>query len=464
MNSVNTLAKELKFNKKIPFFLKAFFYSDAYLAVLAILIFTSWITGMPIIGLVSIVVFATVILISIDDVLPIFPLFAMAASCISDNVNLEQYFQFVYLLIPLVIALVFHIIYYRKKFVFGKMFLPQTILSVAMFIGGCTVISKEHYLGALLYTALLSIGVFVIYIFFRNYLRKNNIIPAKEYFAKTMMYTGVLITIQIIIYYIRLNVPPTEWAGVNVDLGWGISNNIATLLVLTAPLAFYFAADKKYVFCYLACGIFQYIGLFLTFSRGGILFGVIVMLAVVVFSILKAKKRKVLLLTYLGCIVVLLILYFVNFNFINDAIKSLLGQGFGSSGRKEIYEEALECFAKYPIFGAGMGFHGTSYHLGRVSNFFWFHSTFFQTIASMGLFGLFAQVYFYITRYKIFASNLKNDKFNLFWLLSMIGFELYSLFDTATFIPFPFMTFIMIANAIVEIFEKDNIDIAKINI
>lgn len=68
----------------------------------------------------------------------------------------------------------------------------------------------------------------------------------------------------------------------------------------------------------------------------------------------------------------------------------------------------------------------------------------------MGIVGLTGYLYFYIIRYKIIVRNAVKNLFGIFSLLAMLGFELYSMIDTGTFIPVPIMILTMLITLINE--------------
>ena len=82
---------------------------------------------------------------------------------------------------------------------------------------------------------------------------------------------------------------------------------------------------------------------------------------------------------------------------------------------------------------------------------YWYHSTFFQTIGGMGLIGIIAMSYEYIVRYRIIFKGMKNDMFRIFMFFGLLGYELYSLIDCGTFLPYPFVTLAMVLTGIAEI-------------
>ncbi len=436
-------------SNKIPDKVKRFLYSDWYLLILTVLCFSSWVANLPWLGFATITVFGTVILIILDDLTPVIPLAMFAPFVIPSSENIQGYLSLIYIFIPLIIAAIFHVVYYRKKFHLGKMFYPQLSISVAMIVAGCTSIALDRYVGALGYTFMLGPMILIAYFLFYNYSMPNKFIKGTDYVAKMLMYMGILMVAQIIVFYVRVNVPPANWGKINVDLGWCISNNAATLLLLCAPMCFYLGAKSKFILLYALIGVVEYIGVFLTFSRGGILFAVITGVVVVIYTLVKAEYKKNTYIAFGITVAAILIFYFSIFNQANDAIRSLLAQGVGGSGRKELYIEALQSFMKHPIFGVGMGFNGKYYPITTI-NFYWFHSTLFQIVGSTGLIGICAFLFLYIRRYKIIFKNVRRNKWNGFMLLTFLGFELYSMIDTGTFIPMPFMLLMMLLTMVAE--------------
>ncbi|MEG1529475.1 MAG: O-antigen ligase family protein [Clostridia bacterium] len=451
-----TLNKDRKIADIAPDWLKSFFYSDAFFIVMLVCAFASWASGYIAIIFVANAVFGTIMLLVLDDIMPVFSLlfFGMCAVSSADPAVINGYLPYLAIVSPLVIALIFHIFYYGNNFHLGKMFVPQLLISFAMMIGGCATISLTRYMGALGSVLLLGVAILVFYFLADNYCHPNKYSKTSTFMAKMLMYVGLLIVIEVITFYIRAGRPPTEWGFMNVHLGWGISNNVATMLLLTAPMCFYLGLKSKMMGVYALIGALQYIGIFLSFSRGGILFAAVTGVVVVIFTLVKAEHKKATLIGFAIAIAVILIFYFAFFDKANAAIVALLKQGAGLSGREDLYNEAWTMFKAHPIFGVGMGFDG-NYYIMDVVPFYWFHSTFFQVMGCTGLVGLIAFGYFYFKRYAIVFKNMKRNKFSIFTFFSFLGFEMYSMMDTGTFIPIPFMLLVMLMTVVVEHENKE---------
>ncbi len=445
----NTRQKIENFLQKIPDPLRKFFYSDAFFIVLSAIAISAWITGKPIIGFIGIMVVSTVMLVVLDDVTPGIPMVLFAMTSISSN-DISGQLKYIPVFIPTILALIFHIIVYKGRWKLGTMFAPQIAVTVAMLVGGCTCIALDRYLGALGYTVFLGVGVLVIYEVFLQYSKKNPYGKMTDYFAKFLFYVGLVIVAEIIVYYIRLDLPIEKWINHRVDLGWSISTNISTMLLLTMPMCFYRANRSKFPAVFILLGVVQYGANVMTLSRGGILFGFVTLLISLLYLFFSQKNKKRMFWNYIIVLILLGVAYGFFFDKVNTLFQTLLSRGTGTSGRDQLYLEAWESFKKYPVFGVGMGYDGPNYTMD-VIQFYWFHSTFFQILGSTGSVGLAAFGFFYFVRYKQVLSYTKFDKNIWFIFFAMLGFELYSLIDTGTFIPVPFMAVMIWINMVLEI-------------
>lgn len=428
-----------------------FFYSSLYLGLLATAIYLSWILNVPVIGLAVISLFGTLILIFSEDITPTMALIVMAC-CVFATSDIGGYVIYVLVLIPLIVAIGLHFVIYKRKIVVGKMFFPQLAVSIVLLIAGIGSIAIKNYFSTFFYCVLLGFVILIFYILYSTYY-SNDKINKEKYFAKIMCWFGLLLCAEIIGHYVLHRIPIASWGKEWIDLGWGIDNNVATLLLITAPFTFYLATQEKMTWMYVVLGLLQYAVICLTFSRGGILFAIVTAPFVIGYTVSKSSKKQVLLPVVL-CIGLAILAYLSFFDTINNMVASMFsgfrdGSGEFSASRNLLYKEALEVFVKFPINGAGMGYAGKNFDT-NVVGFYWFHSTFFQIIASMGAIGLTGYLYFYIIRYKIIIKSAAKRVFGMFSLLALIGFELYAMIDTGTFIPVPIMLVAMLITLINE--------------
>ncbi|MDE6276256.1 MAG: O-antigen ligase family protein [Clostridia bacterium] len=439
--------------EKYQSFVSKFVYTDFYLALVSIVVFVGWITKCAPLGITGLVVLSCLALLGSDDILPLtINIFSGVLLIYSDKFS--DYTYLWPLAIPFGMCFIFFLIKNRgRKFKLGKMFFPLVAVAYALLLGGVGSTIKQDFMRVLPDFFMLGVGVPAVYLLYSNYLKRDDERDIPLYFSKSLMYLGLIICFQLITVIAQSKVPVHDWQSAVWEVGWADRNDVATYLIFTAGMTMYLSTRYRQGWIHLALGIFQYVCLVLTFSRGGIIFGIISGVAALIFTIIKAPNKR-LHFFYIGIVVLgMLIIYLCLMKDINTMLSALLSRGFGTSGRSNLYKEAWELFKSHPLFGVGKGYYGPFTHTSAIG-VYWFHSTFFQIIASMGAMGIIAYVYFYVTRLKILFKNIKNS-FNLFCLAVFIGFEGYSLINTGTFVAYPFMALVLTMTLLLERTQKD---------
>ena len=436
-----------------PEWLKKFFYSDAYLAIIGILIIVAWYTKIPIIAFLPASILVMTALIVLDDFSPMLPII-LYAPCIFQTKDPAPYWWQLVGAIPLVIGLVFHFVYYRPKRAKLRMVIPQLLIAAAMLLGGLGSISKEHYLGTLTYNVMLGFLPLIFYVVMAIYSKPNKYNDFAKYFAKVSVWYGILLGAEVIAMYIMKSPDLNKLgAGFAIDLGWGIDNNVATILMIASPMAFYLATTDKHKVFYTVLGILNFAFTMITFSRGGILYGAVgaVLSGLIALKINSGKARLKIFIPMLITVVGLLTVYLIFMDPINTHLLKLINvDDHGISGRDDLYREAVEVFKANPIFGAGLGFDGEYYAQPEGMYFYWFHSTFFQILGCTGAVGLAAYAIYYVVRYAIVFRHFERNTFAQFAFIGLLCFEAYSMMDTGTFIPYPIMVYVMLLTLCIE--------------
>ena len=427
---------------------RRFAYTDLYLFAFAAIVVIGWTAESAEFGFVALMALTCVALVTLDDILPLTaPIFYAMCMIFTDKV---EDFIFMWLtFIPIGIALVIFVVRNRSRVRWGKMMFPQLAVSAALILGGAGVCAAADYVRALPNILFLGIGVLAIYWLIFQFAGRDEKRDVALYFAKMLMWLGFAVLVEVVIWYIRVDLPPEKWGTVARDYGWGIENNAATILSLTGPMCFYLATRYRNGGIYALFGLVQYIGIVLTYSRGGILMAVITGPVCAVCTFLKAVDKKRMGAAYVVIVAALAIFAGVLASEVGDAVKSLFDQGFGPSSRDLLYAEAWRVFTEHPFLGAGLGFNGDYYDINTMQ-LYWFHSTFFQVIACMGIVGVAAYAFYYIVRFATVFKRIGNP-FNLLVLVAWVGFEGYSMIDTGTFVPFPTMALILVMTGILEI-------------
>ncbi|MDE6188664.1 MAG: O-antigen ligase family protein [Clostridia bacterium] len=437
--------------------IKKFVFTDFYLILVCAAVFIGWATKCAPFGLGSIILVSCIALLFADDILPLtVNLFSGVLAIYS--YDFSDYVYLWPLAIPLFICLIFFMVKNRKsEFRLGKMFFPLMAVAIALLVGGIGYGDGDthwnNFLRALPDFCMLGLAVPLIYLLYSNYLKRDDERDIPLYFSKTLMYLGLVISLQLISVISTSNIPVSEWQHTVWDIGWANRNGIATYLTFTAGMTVYLSTRYRQGWIYLLFALMQYVCLILTFSRGGIIFGTLSGIIAIIIAIIKAPNKKIFAIYLAAILLAALIVYLAARENVNEVIQALLERGTGTSGRFELYKEAWGLFKDHPFLGVGRGYVGT----GTIPNeigIYWFHSTIFQILAGMGLVGLVAYVYYYVIRFKILFMNFKNS-FNLFVLAVWIGFEGYCLINTGTFIGYPYMALVIVMTLLLERTQKD---------
>lgn len=426
---------------------KRLLYTPLFITLYAALIFFCWFFGGEEVGIILTVIIAGFILCAQADTLPLFTILFMVAFTFPDDIDPLNYLPIMPYLSIVAVGIICHFVRFRPRPRYTAMFFPMLAVSVALLMGGADSISAEHYAGGITYALLLGVAILALYVILGMYYDPPKDVDVKGYIMALLVTMGVVLALQTIVFYIRTDKPITLWTKINLDVGWGISNNVSTLLLMSFPACFYFASKTRYTsVIHMAIGIVLFIANVFTFSRGGILASLVVIVPTVIVGGIYAKNRKVYIISAAALFAVVAIILASTYKFWVPLIESTFASGMNSSGRDKLYAEALQGLIDHPIFGLGIGFRGDWYNIPNMP-MYWFHSTFFQIIGSMGLLGLIAYVYFYTSRYYLI---LKRDMFNVFIFLCLLGFEGYSMIDTGTFVPIPTMLIAMMLTLAVE--------------
>lgn len=350
----------------------------------------------------------------------------------------QDFIQLWWLSLFLLPAFVAHLcIYPVKNIKKGSLFWGIALYAFAILLGGIGVIPVEHYfkLTALYYVVLLGPGMACFYIMFRAYM-PDDTDKVKDYFARSMAFIGVMILLMWVSAYLvdykkgaELNIifPYRQW-----------KNNLGNYTLLAMPFAFYLSTYKKGGGLYFLLGILEYVALCLSMCRGGMIAGTVVFPFLIVFAFIYAKKPSkritfgLILTIFIASGITVAIL---EKDLLLETIKKAIAGG--SSGRGKLYEEAIRNFLSNPIFGVGLGHLNDDIYDLKDMAMFWYHSTFFQVIGSMGLLGLITWLYMTFTRLRVL---LKKNDFNIFMFFSILAFEGYSMVNTGDFSPLPFVT------------------------
>lgn len=415
-----------------------FFYSNLYIALITIIGIIGFVFSLEIYSIYAIAIIASVSWVLCKDIMPSFLAVAILAMTPLARHGEVGFFGPVYY-VPIIVipAFIFHLIAFPPKIKLNKFFYTTLAVAIAITLGGLFYLSASEYftMPALYYVFGLGFGMVLIYLVLQADIPYDKA-KISEYFAKMMVGIGVLGIAMVTSHYIR-NIELMELSirRFLVSMQWG--NNLSNNLLLSMPFTFYLATRGKNSVFYFVLGTLQYFAMVLTFSRGGMIFSSMIFPFVILVTFIVARKdRWKLVITFLVIIGLMALAYYLWLSPIFENLAEML-EVKENEARVNLYRLAWQNFREHPIFGTGLAYDGGMYYRPEAWCIYWYHSTIFQIVGSLGIVGLIAYGYQEIVRFFTLI-NVKSA-FNLFVLLSFAGFAGYSMVNVGYFVPLPFV-------------------------
>jgi hypothetical protein len=265
------------------------------------------------------------------------------------------------------------------------------------------------------------------------------------YLAATGLLAGLVAGFEILNVYRVMDVIGADGAVTrsNIFLGWGNYNNVALVIAMAVPFAFYFVYKGKHVVLSNVLAALLCVFAVTTCSRAGILgtCGIYLFCALVVLLGAREKHAKISALVGAALAMgVLIAAYFLMREFLEAAFEA----GLQSNERIELYKAGLDSFAQHPVFGfsffrlnalVAAGGEG-SWIFSSVSDFNAFfpgrwHNTIVQLLASCGIAGLLAYAFH---RYQTVRAVLRRpNAFKTFTAISIGTLLALSMVDSHLF-------------------------------
>ena len=281
---------------------------------------------------------------------------------------------------------------------------------------------------------------------------------SKRYICKCLIYLGVYVSCQFFATYIMqgINSPETLFE-IRPNLIWGNGNAAALIILLCFPAGAYLYIEKPNFYYFFLTRI-AFVGILISTSRGGILCGIIAVVATDIYARLQMTNHRKYNLVYFGSAALLLSAAVISFDYIKPFIEFTVNRFFigddlngFSSGRIELYKAAVEAFLTSPITGIGTALT-VVYDVTP-----WYHSTLFDTLASTGVVGLVMFIIHMFQKYRLLFKNRK-DPFVFFVFIGFICSGLYGMIDVAYYNLIWLMMFAIIL-AVVEVQVKSRANV-----
>lgn len=407
--------------------------SDLFIWVIAAITCLFWALKLDIEGIAFLLMLITLVLFFCKDATPVITIFIFFFFVFSDSgIKLEGREPWLLLLIPPFVGFVYNLVRFRgKSFKLKGFSFSLLVCLIPWLLQGITRSGRKPI------EALLCAGIAVAFVlaYFCMYAASRR--DGKEmtgYIAKVLLVLGVLICVQILIFYLREG--DYSFDDFMVKLGWGTRNPVAAILSLVMPVPFYFATKKgKFNFLFLLLGYFEYIVILLIQSRGATLFSTLAIPVLAIYSFCCGENKKANLAVNVILLAVVAGLAIFKIDVLKALFYRLYHSGLDDSGRSVLFAAGIEAFLRYPVFGAGFDYRAEIYYqfIFNSTGPTYYHSTVIQIAACLGVIGLISYLYLYYWRYRVAATDLNSVKFVI--LVGMAVFECYCFIDTVYFQP-----------------------------
>ncbi len=446
-------------NSKELNLIKSIVYHPLFATFLAVVGMIAYFADIQLVGLAIYAFVASVVFLSLRDVSPIIPILLLVTFMFR-NLDFGYSAWFYVIIVPVALSFIAHFFLFKPdQFRMGRVFIPIVCVSIAMFLGGIFSFHMNDYAKGL--TNILTLGPLVLFIywFFIQYTCPPKDFDFKSWFFNILFVTGIVMTVEITFWYLNFKVLKTDIFTTS-NMGWGSTNTVGLMLIVSTPACFYRMLKQQQITFNL---FFALLFTFATYLSGSdacfaILCVFDCIMAVFVYAKLRSTKLKYVLLTEICALGIIALVYLlIDGDMTAKIIEALKKNLSGDSGRTPLYQEAWSLFLDSPIFGASLGYYNDALYnnANAIVYTYFFHSTFFQIIASMGIMGLIAYVYYFVQRYRVLTC--KFCAFNLFAYVSFSLFEIYGFVDVCEFSIIPNMIFATLIIVAVEYTnEKDN--------
>lgn len=347
--------------------LRAYLRSPWHPTVIAALMIASELFSLELPVFYVYLAFGILIVLFERDTLPLVPVIACCYMTISAKNNPGKFTDTIFsspsfriqLLLIIVVAVALLIVRMVSFLVRNpkRKYLPEmtfgfAALSAAYLLGGAF---SGFYGGRTVLFGLAQIGSLTFAYFYFIYTIDWATVP-KNYLMSIFLTIGVGVAVQTIGMYALPGVIGEN--GVNrsaMYTGWGIYNNVGSVMTMCVPAPFYFAARRKEGWTFSMLGIAFYLAVLLSQSRTAMLFGSIVFAACVVIVLVKTKsiERWKHVVVYASFLVVGVVCAVVFRQKLQSLFRSIIDIGTNPFGRPMIWKACLKKFVQFPIFGVG---------------------------------------------------------------------------------------------------------------
>ena len=354
-------------------------------------------------------------------------------------------------IIGTVLGIIINIVRFKPTFKLGKYTIGIGIYAVGLALGGLFSKAYGDYTEVMFrwwhpFVILIATGGIVFALSFISSTNERGF----DDIADLMLNLALLIILEVFLFVVTLDTSIVDYFYTkSMNLGWGVTNNIALILLACIPFALYRPLkDLKKNWGYLVYYVFICAAIVFTISKGGILAVIIGSIVAYLVFMFRSKNKLpyiiLLVVMIAGALTAYLILYF-GMRDVYDAIMSHINLG-STRARFVIYKSALDIYANNPVFGIGL-FGGLGWKL--LFPYTFAHNTILQMMLTSGTFGLICLIYHLVDKYTRVLYKPTTKKLIMF--LSFLFPALYGLIDVS-YLYAPYMVVLFIE---MSLFNKE---------
>lgn len=293
----------------------------------------------------------------------------------------------------------------------------------------------------------------LLYFLFAMTLKKDSL----RIIFKTIGYMTIILSLECFIHVV------IDGFNKGYRLGWGHCNEAGILMLFGLPFIMVglVKADKiSEMIVAIIKFLIAIVGIICSTSRGTYLFGFIEVVVLLIYTLIKSKHWKSILIILISCLIVGIIGIQIKIGIVKlvrDIIDLLLYRGFEFGDRTRLFKQSIVIWNENwltRLFGAGIVAELAINRVGfeDMNTFVVYHSTFFSCLATLGICGVLALIYHFYERY----SQMKYFEKDVMVIL-LIGFimlDIYGMMDN-TYGMYYFMIPLVIFMAAVDCCTSD---------
>lgn len=329
------------------------------------------------------------------------------------------------IVILMLIGLTVHLIRFKHKFEFDYIALGLMLIAISYLIP-----MAYMPLSSLMFSISITGIIYVLFYLFFISTAKVTTDDVLNYFFFASIQLLVIMLYSMGTNFIQLiknnSLEETIAIGLNnswgsSDYGFGNINDLNIHLAILSSGIFYKIIKHPKNYFYWLFAILYVVLIVFSGSRGGAITLVLLLFSYYIMLYVYGTKEQIIIVNVLLFVVMGLAFAFKDMfliffeNFLQGGVEDM--NSF-SSGRIQLYKDAIEIFKKYPVFGAGW----TTFEAENVNRIQVFHSTIFHTLAISGIFGLISVFIFTVACFTTILKKLNKNVLLLGvpWTITML--------------------------------------------